>query len=190
MYIRFPPETCIPWLQSPDFYHSMSISAPVHFVFLRLFHEMAHMRWWIRRTLNRWLLRILPYPFCWLLVPTKLELFFIFQSFLLIFFHKPTTFCPMLSHNRQLGIKNPFIHLDNYLILQKQKKNNMIRKLLFFVCVLMSLTASSMQNKDSESRKEIELREVKDTVTHDVVHSKYHTYIIVFLCFTGGGNIF
>ena len=45
----------------------------------------------------------------------------------------------------------------------------------------MSLTASSMQNKDSESRKEIELREVKDTVTHDVVHSKYHTYIIVFL---------
>ena len=54
----------------------------------------------------------------------------------------------------------------------------MIRKLLFFVCVLMSLTASSMQNKDSESRKEIELREVKDT------------YIIVFLCFTGGGNIF
>lgn len=37
-----------------------------------------------------------------------------------------------------------------------------------------------MQNKDSESRKEIELREVKDTVTHDVVHSKYHTYIIVF----------
>ena len=48
----------------------------------------------------------------------------------------------------------------------------MIRKLLFFVCVLMSLTASSMQNKGSESRKEIELREVKDTVTHDVVHSK------------------
>ena len=47
-----------------------------------------------------------------------------------------------------------------------------------------------MQNKDSESRKEIELREVKDTVTHDVVHSKYHNYIIVFLCFTGGGNIF
>ena len=43
-----------------------------------------------------------------------------------------------------------------------------------------------MQNKDSESRKEIELREVKDTVTHDVVHSKYHTYINVFLCFTGG----
>ena len=35
-----------------------------------------------------------------------------------------------------------------------------------------------------------ELREVKDTVTHDVVHSKYHTYIIVFLCFTGVGNIF
>lgn len=66
----------------------------------------------------------------------------------------------------------------------------MIRKLLFFVCVLMSLTASSMQNKGSESRKEIELREVKDTVTHDVVHSKYHTYINVFLCFTGGGNIF
>ena len=29
-----------------------------------------------------------------------------------------------------------------------------------------------MQNKDSESRKEIELREVKDTVTHDIVHSK------------------
>lgn len=47
-----------------------------------------------------------------------------------------------------------------------------------------------MQNKGSESRKEIELREVKDTVTHDVVHSKYHTYINVFLCFTGGGNIF
>ena len=66
----------------------------------------------------------------------------------------------------------------------------MIRKLLFFVCVLMSLTASSMQNKGSESRKEIELREVKDTVTHDVVHSKCHTYINVFLCFTGGGNIF
>ena len=66
----------------------------------------------------------------------------------------------------------------------------MIRKLLFFVCVLMSLTASSMQNKDSESRKEIELREVKDTVTHDVVHSKHHTYIIGYLCFTGVGNIF
>ena len=66
----------------------------------------------------------------------------------------------------------------------------MIRKLLFFVCVLMSLTASSMQNKGSESRKEIELREVKDRVTHDVLHSKYHTYINVFLCFTGGGNIF
>lgn len=47
-----------------------------------------------------------------------------------------------------------------------------------------------MQNKDSESRKEIELREVKDTVTHDVVHSKYHTYINVFLCFTGGDNMF
>lgn len=49
------------------------------------------------------------------------------------------------------------------------------------MCVLMSLTASSMQNKGSESRKEIELREVKDTVTHDVIHSKYHTYIIGYL---------
>ena len=57
----------------------------------------------------------------------------------------------------------------------------MIRKFLFFVCVLMSLTASSMKNKGSESRKEIELREVKDTVTHDVIHSKYHTYIIGYL---------
>ena len=66
----------------------------------------------------------------------------------------------------------------------------MIRKLLFFVCVLMSLTASSMKNKGSESRKEIELREVKDTVTHDVVHSKHHTYIIGYLCFTVGGHIF
>ena len=57
------------------------------------------------------------------------------------------------------------------------------------LCALMLMFAASASFTCANAH-EIVLREVKDTVTHDVVHSKYHTYIIVFLCFTGGGNIF
>ena len=59
----------------------------------------------------------------------------------IIFFRIPTTFCPKLSYNRQLGIKNPFIHLDNYLILQKRKRQNCMKAKIFFRVLLMKLVS-------------------------------------------------